>query len=43
MASEIKKIKHPKFIGIDVNSGFEIQPALKDINKIKLFYNELQG
>ena len=43
MAKEIKKIKHPKFIGIDVNSGFEIQPALKNINKIKLFYNELQG
>ena len=43
MTSEIKKIKHPKFIGIDINSGFETQPALKDINKIKLFHNELQG
>jgi len=43
MATEIKKIKHAKFIGIDINSGFEIKPALKNINKIKLFYNELQN
>ncbi len=43
MASEIRKIKHLKFIGIDINSGFEIEPALKNIKNIKTFYNELQG
>ena len=43
MVTEIKKIKHPKCIGIDINSGFELEPALKDINTINLFYNELQG
>jgi len=43
MVTEIKKIKHPKCIGIDINSGFELEPALKDINAINLFYNELQG
>jgi phosphoribosylanthranilate isomerase len=43
MTSAIKKIKHPQFIGVDVNSGFEIKPALKNINKIKLFYNELHS
>jgi len=36
-AEEIKKIKHPAFKGIDINSGFEIEPALKDINEIKEF------
>ena len=28
-------------IGIDINSGFEIEPALKDIEKIKEFKNNL--
>ena len=35
--SEIKKIKHTAFAGIDINSGFEIEPALKNINNIKDF------
>ena len=43
MVTEIKKIRHPKCLGIDINSGFELEPALKDINTINLFYNELQG
>lgn len=43
MSQDIKKIKHPKFIGVDINSGFEIKLALKNINKIKSFYNELQS
>jgi len=32
---EIKKIKHEKLIGIDINSRFEIRPGIKDIEKIK--------
>ena len=32
---EIKKIKHGKLTGIDVNSKFEISPGIKDIEKIK--------
>jgi phosphoribosylanthranilate isomerase len=32
---EINKLYHPKLIGIDVNSKFEIAPGIKDINKIK--------
>ena len=32
---EIKKIKHEKLIGIDINSKFEIRPGIKDIEKIK--------
>jgi len=32
---EIKKIKHGKLVGIDINSKFEIRPGIKDIEKIK--------
>ena len=42
MVSEIKKINHPQFIGIDINSGFEIEPALKDVEKIKEFNKMLR-
>ena len=34
---EIKKINHSAFVGLDINSGFEIEPALKNINEIKEF------
>ena len=39
--NEIKKINHPQLIGVDVNSGFEIKPALKDIEKLKEFKSNL--
>jgi phosphoribosylanthranilate isomerase len=29
----IKKINHPKLVGIDLNSGFEDEPGLKNIEK----------
>lgn len=32
---EIKKIKHKRLIGIDINSKFEIRPGIKDIEKIR--------
>ncbi|MDP3945357.1 MAG: phosphoribosylanthranilate isomerase [Lutibacter sp.] len=40
-AEEIKKMKHPAFLGIDINSGFEIEPGLKNIKEIKEFKNRL--
>ena len=40
--SEIKNIIHPKFTGVDINSGFEIEPALKNIEKIKEFKQKLK-
>ncbi len=43
MAGEIKKINHPAFYGVDINSRFEIRPGLKDINKIKRFKYALQS
>ncbi len=34
-AETIKKIKHPMFAGVDINSKFELEPALKDVEKVK--------
>ena len=40
-ASALKEFTHPLLVGYDINSRFEIEPGLKDINKIKLFLEEL--
>lgn len=37
----VRKFCHPECIGIDLNSRFEISPALKDINKLKQFIQQL--
>ncbi len=42
-AEEILKINHPKLTGIDVNSGFEDQPGVKNIEKLKEFISEIKG
>jgi phosphoribosylanthranilate isomerase len=41
-AGEILKIKHPKFAGIDINSRFELKPAIKNIEMIKSFIQQLR-
>lgn len=41
-ANEIKKIDHPKLTGIDLNSGFETEPGLKNIEKLKKFISEIK-
>lgn len=33
----VRNFHHPKCIGIDLNSKFEIEPALKDVEKLKAF------
>ena len=40
-AERIKAIRHPRYAGIDLNSRFELSPALKDINKLKTFIQAL--
>lgn len=40
--SSLRSIWHPKFAGVDLNSGFENAPADKNINELKHFINELQ-
>ncbi len=39
----IKKIAHPQLAGIDVNSGFEISPGVKDLAKINEMMNLLSN
>ena len=36
-AERVKTFQHPKCIGIDLNSRFEISPGLKDVEKLKKF------
>lgn len=40
--AEIKNIDHPKFYGVDLNSKFEIEPGLKDIDKLKKAFKILR-
>ena len=39
----IEKIKHPLLYGIDINSGFEIEPGLKNIELIKSFAKQIKA
>ena len=41
-ASRLHAFRHPKCIGIDLNSRFEIEPGVKDVEKLKGFLNEMQ-
>ena len=41
-AEAIKSLTYPYFHGIDLNSRFEIEPGLKDIPKLKSFFNEIR-
>ena len=41
-AQEIKSLNLKNLIGLDLNSKFEIEPGLKDVNKLKEFLNELR-
>ena len=40
-ASRLHAFHHPKCIGIDLNSRFEIEPGVKDVEKLKGFLNEV--
>lgn len=43
MQNEVLKIKHPQLIGVDVNSGFEIAPGLKNIRELQNFIYDLRN
>ena len=34
--------RHPQLFGFDINSGFEIEPALKDVEEVKKFIFEVR-
>jgi phosphoribosylanthranilate isomerase len=38
----IKQFDHPLLAGVDLNSGFEIKPGIKDIQALKVFLKKLQ-
>lgn len=38
----IQAFHHPRLAGIDLNSGFEIEPGHKDVNKLKEFIKQIQ-
>lgn len=40
-AKRVSNYHHPKCIGIDLNSRFETEPGVKDVNKLKLFLEQL--
>ncbi len=42
-AEKVKNFHHPKCIGIDLNSKFEIEPGLKDVEKLKTFLGKVKG
>ncbi|HLP13509.1 MAG TPA: phosphoribosylanthranilate isomerase [Flavobacteriales bacterium] len=42
-AERVRMLKSiPGFYGIDINSQFESQPGIKDIEKVKLFLNQIR-
>jgi phosphoribosylanthranilate isomerase len=41
--ASIKKIENPYFYGVDLNSKFEIEPGLKDIEKLELAFKILRN
>ena len=42
-AERVRAFHHPKCIGIDLNSRFELSPGLKDITALQTFFNELNS
>ncbi len=40
-AEQIKQLNHPQLYGIDLNSGFEDEPGIKNSEKLENFINQL--
>lgn len=38
----LKEFEHPQWLGVDLNSRFEIEPGVKDVAKVKVFVEELR-
>ena len=39
----IRNFEHPRWRGLDLNSGFELLPALKDVDKVQQFIREIRN
>jgi phosphoribosylanthranilate isomerase len=42
-AEELLRFRHPQWMGIDLNSGFETAPALKDVARLERFIHQLRN
>lgn len=40
---EVKKIANPALVGVDLNSKFEVSPALKDVDKLDAFFKKMRN
>ena len=43
IVERIKAFQHPQCMGIDLNSRFESEPGIKDVEKIRHFLANLQA
>ncbi|MFN0292006.1 phosphoribosylanthranilate isomerase [Pedobacter helvus] len=41
--NQIKEIKDERLFAVDINSKFEIEPGLKNVDKLKAFFRELNS
>jgi phosphoribosylanthranilate isomerase len=41
-ADRILQFRHPTLVGVDVNSGFEVEPGRKDEQQLKVFLEKLK-
>lgn len=41
-AERIRQLRHPQFLGIDLNSRFETEPAVKDVEALRRFVSALR-
>ncbi len=42
METAIQRLDYPQLIGVDINSRFEIEPGIKDVDRVKSFVNRLK-
>lgn len=42
-AAVVAEVNHPQMAGVDINSKFEIEPALKDVEKVKGFIEAVRN
>lgn len=43
LLAQVRLFSHPAFAGIDVNSGFETTPGIKNIDQLKLLFDEIRN
>ena len=41
-AERVRSFKHPLFAGVDLNSRFEVSPAVKDVEKLRSFIQKIR-